>query len=63
VSQDAFDYHKPTEAQLATITRFREHAKAFRDSLNGLPPSRESSLALTNIEQALMWANKAAVKP
>jgi hypothetical protein len=60
---DAFDYHEPTENQLTAIDVFRSKAKDFREALDALHGSREKALALTNLEQALMWANKAAVAP
>lgn len=58
---DSFDYHTPTPDQITAIEVFRQKAKDFREALDCLRPSREKSLALTNLEQALMWSNKAAV--
>ena len=61
---DSFDYHAPDEVQLAMIDGYRDVAKIFRDSLmKTLPPSRERSLALTHIEEALMWSCKAVFVP
>lgn len=38
-------------------------AAAFENLILSLcPPSRESALALTNLEQALMWADKAIIR-
>lgn len=55
-----FAYHKPSPEGIEKIARIR---KAFSDFLEGLeahvPASRERSLAVTNLEQAAMWATKA----
>lgn len=37
----------------------RAHAKAVMDLL---PPGREKSLVLTNLEEALMWSNAAVAR-
>lgn len=55
---NTFTYHKPFGTQLERYQRIREKAKelaeAFRD--NGCQ-SRELSVAFTNLQQAVMWAN------
>jgi hypothetical protein len=39
--------------------RIRDEAVMFSHTINAaMPDSREKSLALTHIEEALMWANK-----
>lgn len=65
VVNDPFDGREPDEAQRESIRVLRERAKGFRDALNAavLAASREKALALTNLEQALMWAERAAVPP
>ena len=55
-----FTYHAPIQ-KLNQQERY-ENIRQFSLSLAHLiikstPPSREQSLALTNLEQALMWAN------
>lgn len=56
-----FDYNQsPTEAMLAQMAKIRQCAKALADAILEVPNSRERSLAMTNLEQATMWANKAA---
>lgn len=60
-SADKFDYQSPSEEQLAKIAEIRAAFKGARESFASLPASREASLALTNLEQALMWANKAVI--
>lgn len=53
-----FDYHPPTGEQPERYTELRAEAKAFAAKVLELTPaSREQSLAITAIEQALMWAN------
>lgn len=53
-----FTYHAPKEGQPEIYEGLRNHAKdlAYRIS-NVVPPSREQSLALTHLEQAIFWAN------
>ena len=53
-----FSYHKPIEGQPEKYEELRNKAKeiALR-ILNLCPPSRERSLALTKLEEAIMWAN------
>lgn len=61
----------PLERSLSNITpdaqtiRFievlRDSAKAYGAILEETPPSRERSLAITNLEQSLMWAVKGLV--
>jgi hypothetical protein len=54
----AFVYHKPTADQPARYTLIRNLAGDLaRLICEQVPDSRERSIALTNIEQAVMWAN------
>lgn len=50
--------HAPTSQEVVdTFERLRSAAKDFAHLVVDLvPPSREQSLALTEVEQALMWA-------
>ena len=53
-----FSYHKPIEGQPEKYEELRNKAKEIALRIMNLcPPSRERSLALTNLEQAIMWAN------
>ena len=53
-----FTYHPPVPNQLPRYEKIRDHAKAFAAVLlENCPPSRERSLALTHLEEAVMWAN------
>jgi len=55
-----FDYnHAPTPEMIAQMGAVREAAKALADIILEIPNGRERSLAMTNLEQAAMWANKA----
>ena len=56
--EGAFVYHAPKADQPARYKMIRDMAGAFaRLVCEQVPDSRERSLALTNIEQAVMWAN------
>lgn len=58
-----FTYHKPTETQARRYEEIRGEAKALAVLLNGYcPPSRELSLALTHLEETVMWANAAIAR-
>lgn len=53
-----FTYHKPKEGQPEKYEKLRTAAKSLAwDICESCPDSRERSLALTNLEQAIMWAN------
>jgi hypothetical protein len=55
-----FTYHKPRGNQQARYEALRLHAKTFAEQVNMCcPESREKSLAITNIQQSVMWANAA----
>lgn len=53
-----FTYHAPKDDQTARYISIREKGKSFARLINELcPPSRERSLAMTKLEEAVMWAN------
>ena len=55
-----FTYHAPKGDQLERYEAIRELAKQFAHLINSsTPESREKSLALTNLQQTVMWANAA----
>ena len=58
-----FTYHPPFGDQADRYTRLRGYGKnlAIQITVN-TPKSREQSLALTNLEQALFWANAAIAR-
>ncbi|MEV2282869.1 hypothetical protein ABNF31_17950, partial [Paenibacillus larvae] len=55
--ENNFKYHAPKEGQPEKYTAIREKAKELAYLIDELcPNSREKSLAITNLEQAVMWA-------
>ena len=53
-----FTYHKPQGDQPERYTRLRDQAKQLAVMvLHFTPESRERSLAIAKIEEAVMWAN------
>lgn len=56
--ENAFTYHAPEPGQPEKYQAVREKAKELAYLIDELvPDSREKSLAQTNLEQAVMWAN------
>ena len=54
----AFRYHPPKENQPERYERLRAMAGQLAHAyVTNCPPSRELSLALTKLEEAVMWAN------
>lgn len=57
-----FAYHKPSEDGLGKINALREAFSVVKKSIeDNCPPSRQQSVALTELETAAMWAIKAVV--
>lgn len=53
-----FKYHPPMDGQPQMYGAIRDTAKSFALMLNEYcPDSREKSLALTKLEECVMWAN------
>jgi hypothetical protein len=58
-----FTYHRPNELQPARYEEIRADGKAFAKMLlMDCPRSRELSVALTKIEEAVFWANAAIAR-
>lgn len=58
-----FTYHQPRGDQAARYSQVRQEAHHLAIVLDELAPdSREKSLALTSLEQAVMWANAAIAR-
>ena len=58
-----FTYHSPHANQPERYVILRQNARIFAEHITKMcPPSRETSLALTNLEQAIMWANAAIAR-
>lgn len=53
-----FTYHAPKDDQPQRYVMLRNIAKDLAIAISeNVPPSRERSLALTNLEQSIFWAN------
>lgn len=61
--EKTFVYHAPFGDQVGRYQLLRDTAKAFAfQILTEVPWSREASLALTSLEQAVFWANAAIAR-
>lgn len=53
-----FTHHPPKEGQVEKYVDIRNEGLHFANLIDGLcPNSREKSLAITKIEEAVFWAN------
>lgn len=58
--KERFTYHAPKDGQPETYQALREQHLLLALHINDVcPDSREKSLAITKLEEASMWANKA----
>jgi hypothetical protein len=56
--ENIFTYHSPKNDQPARYEALRSYAKGFALLIeSSCKDSREKSLAITNLQQAVMWAN------
>lgn len=56
--KNRFTYHPPVNGQAVAYETIRSHALLLALHLNDTcPESREKSLAITHLEDAVMWAN------
>lgn len=56
--ENNFSYHSPKEGQPEKYTAIREKAKELAYLIEEIcPNSREKSVAITNLETSVMWAN------
>lgn len=61
-NQDWFTYHAPQPFQVSLMQDLREHFRRIADILViNLAPSRERSIALTELRQAAMLCNQAVI--
>lgn len=61
--ENNFKYHSPTQDQSERYVYLRDKAKELAyDIIKNTPPSREQALAITNLEQAIFWANAAIAR-
>ena len=57
-------YRELTDIEREQVEKIKDAAQVLESLINGagtraLPTQREAALALTNLEQAVMWATKA----
>jgi len=58
-----FTYHPPKDGQPAKYETIRSRAKSLANEIDELAPdSREKSLAITHLEETVMWANAAIAR-
>lgn len=56
--ENNFKYHAPKDGQPEKYTMLRQEAKELALVIEELcPNSREKALALTKLEESIMWAN------
>ncbi|MDL2317782.1 hypothetical protein LJC74_01635 [Eubacteriales bacterium OttesenSCG-928-A19] len=61
--EKAFTCHPPKDGQPERYTALRNQAKVLAMAIDAeCPNSREKSLALTKLEEAVMWANAAIAR-
>lgn len=61
--ENNFKYHTPQEGQPEKYTAVREKAKELAYLIDELcPNSREKSVAMTKLEEAVMWANASVAR-
>lgn len=58
-----FTYHAPKDGQAAKYGQIRDEGRSLATTIVELTPeSREQSLALTALEEAIFWANAAIAR-
>lgn len=58
-----FDYHRPDAERVISHESVRGKCRDLAHDLDTiLPPGREKSLALTKLEEVLMWSNAAIAR-
>lgn len=61
--ENNFAYHSPKDNQPERYAIIRDEAKLLAYTIcTNTPPSREQSLAITNLEQVVFWANAAIAR-
>ncbi|ASA22328.1 DUF7681 family protein [Paenibacillus donghaensis] len=61
--ENNFKYHAPKPGQPEIYEQIRNKAKELAELIDDLTPkSREQALAMTNLEQSVMWANAAVAR-
>lgn len=58
-----FDYHAPTKERVTQHENVRDACRRLAHTINlDCPDSREKSLAITHLEEAMMWAHAALAR-
>lgn len=57
------EYHPPSIEVAERVRIIKGCASELEGALNGMDPSRERALALTKLEECVMWAVKGATAP
>lgn len=58
-----FTYHAPKGTQVTRYALLREQGKYLAQHIDAqCPDSREKSLAITHLEEVIMWANAAIAR-
>jgi hypothetical protein len=61
--ENNFTYHSPNDKQQQIYQSIRSKAKELAYLIQDLvPESREKSLAMTKLEESVMWANAAVAR-
>lgn len=61
--ENIYKYHSPKEGQQEKYKNIRQTAKLLAEKIDILcPDSREKSVAFTQLETAVMWANAAIAR-
>lgn len=61
--ENRFTYHAPKTGQPERYVKIRDAAKSLAYDITAeTPASREQSLALTHLEEAVFWANAAIAR-
>ena len=61
--ENNLSYHPPKDGQQECYGAIRQEARELAFTIQALcPESREKSLAMTNLEQSVMWANAAIAR-
>ena len=61
--ENRFTYHQPKGDQAERYVDIRTLARDFAKQIDAMcPDSREKSLAITHIEEAVFWANAAIAR-
>ena len=61
--ENNFTYHPPKDDQIKKYAEVRANCKLTAEVIDKLcPESREKSLAMTKLEECVMWANAAIAR-